>query len=58
LGGRGITVLAATTDVEALGDELDPLRQWLPDAGSLAWSSRSIKEYLGLVQVWVTGRLS
>lgn len=58
LGGRGITVLAATTDVEALGDELDPVRQWLPDAGSLAWSSRSIKEYLGLVQVWVTGRLS
>ncbi len=58
LRGTGIAVLAATTDAEALGDELDPLGQWLPEASSLAWSTRSIKEYLGWVQVWVTGRLS
>ena len=53
--GTGITLVAASTDAEALGDEPDPAGQWLPDAGSLAWSSRSIKEYLGLLQVWLTG---
>ncbi len=52
--GTGIELVPASTDAEALGDELDPVLQWLPDAGSLAWSSRAMKEYLGLAMVWIT----
>lgn len=55
--GSGIELVAAATDAEALGDELDPSMQWWPDAGSLAWSSRSIKEYLGLLQIWMMKEL-
>lgn len=47
----GVTLIAATTDAEALGGERDPLSQWLPNANSLAWSTRAIKEYMGLLQV-------
>lgn len=48
--GSGVTVIAASTDGEALGQDNEGLRQWLPDAGALAWSSRSVKEYLGWLQ--------
>lgn len=48
LGGSGVTVLPASTDVEALPDTLHPLGRWLPDADSLALSTRALKEYLGL----------
>lgn len=48
LGGSGVTVLPASTDVEALPDSLHPLGRWLPDADSLALSTRALKEYLGL----------
>lgn len=46
--GTGVTVLAATTDVEALPDTLHPLGRWLPDADSLTQSTCALKEYLGL----------
>lgn len=51
--GKGVTLIPATTDAEALGNKPDPVGQWLPDAGSLAWSSRAFKEYMGLVQAWL-----
>ena len=51
--GSGIELMPASTDAEALGGELDPVLQWLPDAGSLAWSARAIKEYLGLARLRV-----
>ena len=50
-------VLASTlpaTDAEALGDEPRGWAAWLPDAKSLEWSSRSVKEVLGLAQVRMT----
>ena len=49
--GTGVAFLPASTDADALGDELDPLGQWLPDARSLEWCSRAIKEVLGLLQI-------
>ena len=49
----GVTLIPASTDAEALGGEWDPLWRWLPQANSLAWSTRATKEYLGLVQTWV-----
>lgn len=51
--GTGVEFVPAATDAEALGDVPDPASQWLPDANSLAWSSRAIKEYLGLLHGWV-----
>lgn len=48
LGGAGVTVLPASTDVVALPDSLHPLGRWLPDADGLALSTRALKEYLGL----------
>lgn len=48
VSGSGVTVLPASTDVEALPDTLHPLGRWLPDAESLSLSTRAIKEYLGL----------
>ena len=51
--GSGVTVVPAATDAEALGDEPELRTAWLPDARSLEWSSRSVKEYLGLAQVWM-----
>lgn len=53
--GTGITLVPAATDAQALGHGLDPVLQWLPDAGSLALSSRVTKEYLGLARIWVVG---
>lgn len=51
--GSGVTVVPASTDAEALGDEPDAATAWLPDARSLELSSRGVKEYLGLAQVWM-----
>ena len=51
--GSGVTVVPAATDAEALGDEPELRTAWLPDARSLEWSSRCVKEYLGLAQVWM-----
>ncbi len=51
--GMGVSFVPAATDAEALGDTLHPLGRWLPDARSLEWSSRAIKEYLGLAQLWL-----
>lgn len=56
--GTGVVFLPAATDAEALGDVPDPAAQWLPDANSLAWSSRAIKEYLGLLHVSVVKVMS
>lgn len=53
--GSGVTFIPATTDADALGDEPWGWAAWLPDAKSLEWSSRSIKEYLGRVQVQMRG---
>jgi len=55
--GSGIELVAAATDAEALGDKPDSLWQWWPDAGSLAWSSRALKEYLGLLHMWIMREL-
>ena len=49
----GVSFVPAATDAEALGDTLHPLGRWLPDARALEWSSRAIKEYLGLAQLWL-----
>ncbi len=51
--GSGVTFLPAATDAEALGNVPDPWAGWWPEARSLEWSSRSIKEHLGLAQVWM-----
>ena len=51
--GSGVTFLPASTDAEALGNVPDPWAGWWPEARSLEWSSRSIKEHLGLAQVWM-----
>ena len=48
LGGSGVAVLPASTDVEALPNSLHPLGRWLPDADSLGMSTAALKEYLGL----------
>lgn len=53
--GSGVTVLPASTDVEALPDSLHPLGRWLPDADSLALSTRALKEYLGLAVLSLWG---
>ncbi len=50
---EGVTLIPASTDAEALGGDWDPLWRWLPQANSLAWSTRAIKEYLGLAQTWL-----
>ncbi|MDP2829720.1 MAG: YdcF family protein [Sulfuricellaceae bacterium] len=55
LSGSGVTVLPASTDVEALPDSLHPLGRWLPDAESLALSTRALKEYLGLAALAMRG---
>ena len=47
-GGRGITFIPASTDADALGDEPRGVAAWLPDAKSLEWSTRAVKEYLGI----------
>ena len=52
--GSGVTMIPAATDAEALGDEPRGWAAWLPDARSLEWSSRSVKEVLGLAQVRMT----
>ena len=52
--GSGVTIIPAATDAEALGDEPRGWAAWLPDARSLEWSSRSVKEVLGLAQVRMT----
>lgn len=52
--GSGVTMIPAATDAEALGDEPRGWAAWLPDAKSLEWSSRSVKEVLGLAQVRMT----
>jgi len=51
--GSGVTFIPAATDADALGDEPAGLAAWLPDAKALEWSSRAVKEYLGLAQVWM-----
>lgn len=48
LGGSGVTVLPASTDVEALPGSLHRLGRWLPDTDGLEMSTRALKEYLGL----------
>lgn len=55
LSGSGVTVLAASTDVQALPDSLHPLGRWLPDAGSLELSTRALKEYMGLAVLMLRG---
>lgn len=55
LGGSGVTVLAASTDVEALPDSLHPLGRSLPDADSLSLSTRALKEYMGLAVLTLRG---
>ena len=52
--GSGVTMIPAATDAEALGDEPRGWAAWLPDAKSLEWSTRSVKEVLGLAQVGMT----
>jgi uncharacterized SAM-binding protein YcdF (DUF218 family) len=52
--GSGVTIIPAATDAEALGDEPRGWAAWLPDAKSLEWSTRSVKEVLGLAQVGMT----
>lgn len=47
--GAGVTIMPASTDVEALPESLHPLGRWLPDAASLYLSTRALKEYLGLL---------
>jgi len=54
--GSGVTIVPAATDADALGDEPGGWVAWLPDAKSLEWSSRAIKEFLGLAQVEMTAR--
>ena len=49
----GVTLIPASTDADALGGDWNPLWRWLPQANSLAWSTRAVKEYLGLVQTWL-----
>jgi len=49
--GSGVAVMPAATDAEALGRRPDPWAAWWPDAGALEWTSRSVKEYLGLAQL-------
>jgi uncharacterized SAM-binding protein YcdF (DUF218 family) len=44
--GSGVTIIPAATDAEALGDEPRGWAAWLPDAKSLEWSTRSVKEVL------------
>lgn len=53
--GRGVTFIPAATDADALGDEPSGVAAWLPDAKSLEWSTRVVKEYLGLLQVRAGG---
>lgn len=55
LSGSGVTVLPASTDVEALPDSLHPLGRWLPDADSLGMSSAALKEYMGLTVLMLRG---
>lgn len=52
--GSGVTIIPAATDAEALGDEPWGWAAWLPDTKSLEWSSRAVKEFLGLAQVGMT----
>ena len=52
--GSGVELVAAATDVEAVDGALEPVGQWLPNAASLAWTSRALKEYLGLAHIWLT----
>lgn len=47
----GVILLPASTDVVGLPDSLHPMGRWLPDAESLALSTRALKEYMGLA-VW------
>lgn len=54
--GSGVTIVPAATDADALGDEPGGWAAWLPDAKSLEWSSRAIKEFLGLAQVEMKAR--
>ena len=49
----GVTVLPASTDVEGLPGTLHPLGRWLPDADSLALSTRALKEYIGLFAIQI-----
>jgi uncharacterized SAM-binding protein YcdF (DUF218 family) len=46
--GQGLTVIPATTDVEAVAMPLTPLRL-LPDADALAGSARAFKELAGVL---------
>ena len=55
--GTGVTLIPASTDAGTSSVVVPAsVWQWLPDVGSLAWSSRAIKEYLGLLQVWLLSR--
>ena len=50
---EGVTLIPSSTDAEAIGGDANGLWRWLPQANSLAWSTRAIKEYLGLAQTWL-----
>lgn len=51
----GLPVAAATTDIEALkGVPWSPLR-WLPDAASLAMTTKALKEWLGYMAYQMRG---
>ncbi len=51
--GSGVTFIPAATDADALGDEPAGVSAWLPEAKALEASTRAVKEYLGLAQVWM-----
>lgn len=51
LAGTGMTLIPAATDFEALPNTLHKVGRWFPDAGSLAVTSSSVKEYIGLMSL-------
>ena len=54
--GTGVTLIAAATDARTFGNAPDSAWDLLPDVNALALSSRAIKEYLGLLQVWLLSK--
>lgn len=48
--GSGIEILPAATDVAA-GDRAPPLKLWIPDASALAFVTRALREYAGLLAI-------
>ena len=57
LRGSNIQVVPASTDVEGLPHTLHPVGRWLPDANAFALSSRAIKEYQGLIALFLMNEL-